>query len=360
MKSLIDEAMKLHAAQEEAEGRQQAPGLSSSDDEELKKFVDALQMRISIVGCGGGGSNTVNRLSKTGVYGANLVAANSDAKHLLGVHASHKVLLGKNLTKGLGAGAIPEVGEKAALESREDLGKLIDQSKIVFVTAGMGGGTGTGTSPVVAEIARRNNALTIGVVTMPFKAEGRVRMENARRGLDRLKSQCDTVAVIMNDRLLELVPKLPLNAAFRVADEILMESIKGLTEIITKPGLVNVDFSDVMTVMKDAGLSLIGIGGGDKKENGSERIEIAVNQALSSPLLGNLDIGSARGALVRVVGGEDLTVEEAEKAAEIVSNSINPRARLIWGCSVDPEMNGQVRVMIVLTGIEDQLVFDSG
>lgn len=359
MKTLIDEAMKLHSAQEEAEGRRKEPSLSFSDDEELKKFVDALQMRISIVGCGGGGSNTVNRLSKTGVYGANLIAANSDAKHLLGVHASHKVLLGRNITKGLGAGAIPEVGEKAALESREDLSKLIDQSKIVFVTAGMGGGTGTGSSPVIAEIARHNDALTIGVVTMPFKAEGRIRMENARRGLDRLKSQCDTVAVIMNDRLLELVPKLPLNAAFRVADEILMESIKGLTEIITKPGLVNVDFSDVMTVMKDAGLSLIGIGGGDKKENGSERIETAVNQALSSPLLGNLDIGSASGALVRVVGGDDLTVEEAEKAAEIVTSTINPRARLIWGCSVDPEMNGQVRVMIVLTGIEDHQVFES-
>lgn len=353
MKSLIDEVLKSHVIREEAIEPSVA-SIPSSDDDELKKIIDALHMRISIVGCGGGGSNTVNRLSGTGVFGADLIAANSDAKHLLSVHASHKVLLGKNTTRGLGAGAIPEVGEKAALESRDDLSHLIEKSKIVFITAGMGGGTGTGSSPVVAEIARRNQALTIGVVTMPFKAEGEVRMENAIRGLDRLRSNCDTVAVIMNDRLLSMVPKLPLNAAFRVADELLMESIKGLTEIITKPGLVNVDFSDVITVMKDAGLSLIGMGEGDRKHDGSERMDVAIKQALECPLLGAMDVGSAKGALVRVTGGPDLTVEEAQKAAEMVGKAINPKARLIWGCSIDPKLEEKVRVMVVLTGIENQ------
>lgn len=358
MRTLVDEALKVHALEEALEGKKPVEK-KLSDDEELRRIVDSLQIRVSIVGCGGGGSNTVNRLSKAGVFGADLIAANSDAKHLLDVHANHKVLLGKNSTRGLGAGAIPEVGEKATLEAKPELEHLIEKSKIVFVTAGMGGGTGTGSAPVVAEISKRSGALTIGIVTMPFKAEGNLRMENAMRGLDRLKPICDTLAVIMNDRLLDLVPKLPLNAAFRVADELLMESIKGLTEVITKPGLVNVDYNDVMTVMKDAGLSLIGMGEGDSSHDRSERMETAVNQALSCPLLGQLEIQSAKGALVRVTGGDDLTVEEAEKAAEMVTAAISPRARMIWGCSVNPELTGKVRVMIVLTGIEDHRLFSS-
>lgn len=356
MKSLIDEALKVHATQD-ATASQPAAESVTSDEEELRKIVDALHMRISIVGCGGSGSNTLNRLSKTGVFGADLIAANTDAKHLLSVHASHKVLLGRNLTRGLGAGSIPEVGEKATLEAENEIVHLIEKSKIVFVTAGMGGGTGTGAASVISKLAQRTSALTIGIVTLPFKAEGRIRMENAMRGIEHLKSVCDTVAVIMNDRLLRLVPKLPLNAAFRVADELLMESIKGLTEIITKPGLVNVDFSDVMTVMKDAGLSLIGMGEGDSQHDGSDRIKVAVTQALECPLLGSLDIRSAKGAIVRVTGGDDLTVEEAEKAAAMVNESISPRARQIWGCSVEPELSGKVRVMIVLTGIEDHQLF---
>lgn len=328
-----------------------------SEDEELKRIVDAIHVRISIVGCGGGGSNTVSRLSRAGVFGADLIAANTDAKHLIGVHASHKVLLGRTTTKGLGAGAIPEIGEKAAIESQEELAHLLEHSKIVFVTAGMGGGTGTGATPVVARLAHKNGALTLGVVTLPFKAEGRLRMENAKRGLDRLRTHCDTVAVILNDRLLELVPKLPLNAAFRVADEVLMESIKGLTETITKPGLVNIDFNDVLTVMKGAGIAMIGMGDGNTKDDGSERMETAVSRALDSPLLGDIDVKSAKGALIRVTGGDDMTVQEAESAAELVSNSISPRARIIWGCNVEPELKGSVRVMIVLTGIEGEQLF---
>lgn len=356
MKSLIDEALGNQAVTQPASAPQQK-SMPITEDDELRRIVEAIHVRISIVGCGGGGSNTVNRLSKAGVFGADLIAANTDARHLIGVHASHKVLLGKMTTRGLGAGSIPEIGEKAAQESQDELAHLIEHSKIVFVTAGLGGGTGTGSAPFVAKLAKNNNALVLGVVTMPFKAEGKVRMENARRGLEKLKQNCDTVAVIFNDRLLELVPKLPLNAAFRVADEVLMESIKDLTETITKPGLVNIDFNDVLTVMKDAGMALIGMGEGTSKDDASERMEKAVQRALESPLLGKVDLSTAKGALIRVTGGEDMTVQEAEKAAELVSASISPRARLIWGCNIDPTLKGLVRVMVVLTGLENSQLF---
>lgn len=347
MKSLIDDALEQHELVKESRA-----ALGTPDDEELAKIVEKLKVNIAIVGCGGGGSNTINRLSAAGVFGAELVAANSDAKHLLHVHAPHKVLLGRNTTRGLGAGALPEIGEKAAQEAEEELKEFVKNANIVFVTAGMGGGTGTGSAPVVARLARQAGALVIGVVTLPFKAEGKVRMENALRGLERLRTSCDTTAVIPNDKLLELVPKLPLDAAFRVADEVLMESIKGLTEIITRPGLVNLDFNDVMTIMKNGGVAMIGMGEATEKTARGDRIDSAVTQALESPLLGDVDLSSARGALIRVTGGTDMTVAEAEKAAELVSSRISQNARIIWGCSVDPSMAGTVRVMTVLTGVK--------
>ncbi|MCU0852158.1 MAG: cell division protein FtsZ [Thermoplasmata archaeon] len=347
MKSLIDDALEQHELQKSV-----PKALGTPDDEELARIVEKLKVNIAIVGCGGGGSNTINRLSTAGVFGAELVAANSDAKHLLNVHAPHKILLGRNTTRGLGAGALPEIGERAAQEAEQELKNYVKDSNIVFVTAGMGGGTGTGSAPVVAKLARESGALVIGIVTLPFKAEGKLRMENALRGLDRLKMHCDTCAVIPNDRLLDLVPKLPLDAAFRVADEVLMESIKGLTEIITKPGLVNLDFNDVMTIMKNGGVAMIGIGEATNKTAKGDRIESAVQQALESPLLGDIDISTARGALIRVTGGNDMTVSEAEKAAELVSAKISQSARIIWGCSVDPEMTGIVRSMVVLTGVK--------
>ena len=348
MKSLIDDALEMHALEKSTRET-----LGSPEDQELAQIVEKLKVNITIVGCGGGGSNTVNRLHQSGVFGAEIVAANTDAKHLLHVHSPHKVLLGKTLTRGLGAGALPEVGEKAAAESEEELKQYVKGSSIVFVTAGMGGGTGTGSAPVVARMARESGALTIGIVTLPFKAEGKMRWDNALKGLERLKMNCDTTAVIPNDKLLELVPKLPLDAAFRVADEVLMESIKGLTEIITKPGLVNLDFNDVMTIMKNGGVALIGMGEATNKSTGrGDRIDSAVTQALESPLLGDIDLSTARGALIRVTGGLDMTVSEAEKAAEMVNARINPNARIIWGCSVDPELDGLVRVMVVLTGVK--------
>ena len=348
MKSLIDDALEMHAMEKSTKET-----LGTPEDLELAQIVEKLKVNITIVGCGGGGSNTVNRLHQWGVFGAEIVAANTDAKHLLHVHSPHKVLLGRTLTRGLGAGALPEVGEKAAAESEDELKQYVKGSSIVFVTAGMGGGTGTGSAPVVARMAREAGALTIGIVTLPFKAEGRVRWENAMKGLERLKMNCDTTAVIPNDKLLELVPKLPLDAAFRVADEVLMESIKGLTEIITKPGLVNLDFNDVMTIMKNGGVALIGMGEATNKSTGKgDRIDSAAMQALESPLLGKIDLSTARGALIRVTGGLDMTVSEAEKAAELVNARINPNARIIWGCSVDPALAGLVRIMVVLTGVK--------
>jgi len=348
MKSLIDDALEMHAMEKSTKET-----LGTPEDLELAQIVEKLKVNITIVGCGGGGSNTVNRLHQSGVFGAEIVAANTDAKHLLHVHSPHKVLLGRTLTRGLGAGALPEVGEKAAAESEDELKQYVKGSSIVFVTAGMGGGTGTGSAPVVARMAREAGALTIGIVTLPFKAEGRVRWENAMKGLERLKMNCDTTAVIPNDKLLELVPKLPLDAAFRVADEVLMESIKGLTEIITKPGLVNLDFNDVMTIMKNGGVALIGMGEATNKSTGKgDRIDSAAMQALESPLLGKIDLSTARGALIRVTGGLDMTVSEAEKAAELVNARINPNARIIWGCSVDPALAGLVRIMVVLTGVK--------
>lgn len=353
MKSLIDDALEQHELQK---GK---PELGMPDDAELAKIVEQLKVNIAIIGCGGGGSNTVNRLSQAGVFGAELVAANSDAKHLLHVHSPHKVLLGRATTRGLGAGALPEVGEKAAQEAEDELKSYVKGNNIVFVTAGMGGGTGTGSAPVVARLARESGALVIGVVTLPFKAEGKVRMDNALKGLERLRMNCDTTAVIPNDRLLEMVPKLPLDAAFRVADEVLMESIKGLTEIVTKPGLVNLDFNDVMTIMKNGGVAMIGMGEASNKTARADRIDEAVHQAIESPLLGDIDVSSARGALIRVTGGNDMTVSEAEKAAEMISAKISPNARIIWGCSVDPNLNGLVRIMVVMTGVKGPSLMSS-
>lgn len=322
--------------------------ITSEDDEELRRLVESIKINISIIGCGGGGSNTIHRLATDGVKGATLVAANSDARHLLNVSTENKILLGRVLTKGLGAGAIPEVGRKAAEEAKDDISRYINGSSVVFVTAGMGGGTGTGSAPYVAEMAHRNGALTIGIVTLPFRSEGRVRMENAKKGLEEMQRNCDTTIVILNEQLLKLVPKLPLNAAFKVADEVLMYGIKGITEIITRPGLVNVDFNDVHTIMKDGGMAMIGMG---ESSDEHDRIKDAVDDALTSPLLGDFNMATAKGALIRVQGGSDLTVGEAEKAAEMVSSHLNPRTRIIWGCSVEPELKGKVRVLVVITGV---------
>jgi cell division protein FtsZ len=364
MKSIINNALGydpdkvnpvLQQTNQEAQTNEAAQ-VVSPDEEELRKIVEQLKVNIRIVGCGGGGSNTITRLSNSGIVGATLIAANTDAPHLLNVKANRKILLGKRITKGRGAGADPKIGEEAARESDEDLRNILQRSDIVFVTAGMGGGTGTGAAPYVAQVAKEVNpgTLVIGVVTLPFSAEGRVRMEQALYGLDKLKKHCDTTIVIPNDKLLEIVPRLPLDQAFKVADEVLMEALKGLTEIITKPGLVNIDYADIKTIMANGGVAMIGIG---ESENSTDRVTEAVNDAVNSPLI-EADIRQARGALVRIVGDPNMSVSEAQKAADIIQKQISPSAKLIWGASIDPELQNKVKVLIVITGVKSPYILD--
>jgi cell division protein FtsZ len=324
----------------------------SIDDDELEKIAAQLQVSIKIVGCGGGGCNTINRCVEAGIMGAQKCAINTDAKHLLTVKADKKILIGRNATRGLGAGAKPEIGEAAARENEQDIRNFISQSNVLFVTAGMGGGTGTGSAHYVAKLGKEAGALTIGVVTLPFRAEGNVRMDAALDGLEKIRRICDTTIVISNDKLLELVPRLPIEKAFRVADEVLMEAIKGITEIVTKPGLVNLDFADIRTVMKEGGVALIGLGESDTPS--SERIDEAVNEALNSPLLGEMDLTAAKGAMIRVVGGPDMTVTEAQRAAELVGKRINKMAHLIWGCSIENDQKSSIKALVVITGVKYQ------
>ncbi len=351
MKSIINEALARHEEEKKQQEvmETQPPTELTGDDKDLEEVVKSLHVSIKIVGAGGGGCNTINRLTQAGVTGAQLCALNTDAKHLLSIHSPKKLLIGKRATKGLGAGALPEVGEQAAHENEEEIRNFIKGAHVVFITAGLGGGTGTGAAQYTGRLAKEEGALTMAIVTMPFKAEGRIRMENAEAGLEKLRKFCDTTIVIFNDKLLELVPRLPIDAAFKVADEVLMQCIKGMTEIITKPGLVNLDYSDLMTIMKGGGVAMIGMGESDEAR---DRVDFALNEALESPLLGEVDLTHARGALVRIVGGPDLTVSEAERAAALVSEKVNPSARIIWGCSIDPEMERTVRVLLVITGVK--------
>ncbi len=326
----------------------------TQEDIEIEKIADQLNVCIKLVGCGGAGCNTVNRCIADGLGGIQMLAINTDAKHLLTIKSPKKILIGKTTTRGLGAGARPEVGEKAAMENEPEIKEWLKDSQIVFVTAGMGGGTGTSSSSVVARLAKEMRALTVGVVTLPFRSEGELRMENAMAGLSRLSKACDTTIVIPNDTLIELVPNLPVQAAFKVADELLLQTIKGLTDMLTRAGLVNVDYADLKTILNEGGVSLIGVGEAEGKP--IERVEDAVEEALNSPLLGKIDLRDARGALVRIVGGPDMNIEEAAKAAEIITGRIKPESRLIWGCSVEPEMQNRIKVLLIVTGARSQYV----
>ena len=287
------------------------------NDEDLEKVLQSLTTTIKVVGCGGAGTNTITRCFGEGINGAELIAINTDAQHLLLAHAPYKILIGRHLTRGLGAGSLPQIGEEAAKESEQDIRDAIAPSDMVFVTCGLGGGTGTGCAPIVAQIAREAGALTIGVVTLPFGVEGRVRMDNAEAGLKRLREVCDTVIVIPNDKLLDIVPNLALNAAFKVADEVLMRSIKGITEMITMPGLVNLDFADLKTVMKRGGVALIGLG----EAEGDNKAVDAITEALNSPLL-EVDITEATGGVSQCHWWErhDLTRSRESRRRDLLEN----------------------------------------
>ena len=363
--SLVKEALANAGIKQPSTGnvdnQQAAPASTpavSATDEELLRIAAQLDVCIKIIGCGGGGCNTINRCVDAGISGAQLCAINTDAKHLLTIRAPKKILIGKSKTKGLGAGARPEVGEESARENDSEIRQFLTGANIVFVTAGMGGGTGTGSAHYVAGIAKEQvRALTLGVVTIPFKAEGTIRMENALSGLDKLRQACDTTIVVPNDKLLEMVPKLPIEAAFKVADEVLMQTIKGLTEIITKPGLVNLDYADIQTVMNEGGVAFVGIGEANKDSD--DRVKAAVHEALSSPMLGEIDLKGAKGVLIRVVGGPDMTVGEAQMAAEIVNKAVSERTRIIWGCSIEPELEGTIKILLIITGAKSKYMLDA-
>ncbi len=350
MKSLVKEVLSK-AEIRETPTPQAQPSITAPEDEELIQLLQKLKTNIKVVGCGGAGSNTISRIMEEGIVDVELIAANTDAQHLLITHAHRKILLGRRITRGLGAGALPQVGEEAAREVEDRIREVLQGADIVFITCGLGGGTGTGSAPVVAQIAKEIGALTIAICTLPFKAEGRMREENAMWGLEKLKQHVDTVITIPNDKLLELVPRLPLNLAFKVADEILMRAIKGLAEMITKPGLVNLDFNDLKTIMRGGGVAMIGLGESDSEN----RAEDAVKEALSSPLI-EADISEATGALINVIGGENMTVREAESVAEYVQSRISEGARIIWGASIDPTLGNTLRVMVVVTGVKSPYI----
>jgi cell division protein FtsZ len=330
------------------------PRKSNPLDAELAEMIERQKARIKVFGCGGGGNNTINRIAEIGVSGAETIAINTDAQDLLYTSADKKILIGKTLTKGLGAGSVPKVGEEAAKESESEIKKAAENSDMIFITCGLGGGTGTGSAPVVAEIAKKSGALTVAVVTMPFKMEGQKRYENAVEGLENLKKHVDTLIVIPNDKLLELAPDLPLHTSFKIADEILTNAVKGIAELVTKAGLVNLDFADIRTVMGDGGVALIGVGESDSSERASE----AVDKAINNPLL-DVDILGATGALINVAGGPDLTLEEARQVVERVSERIDPQARMIWGAQISDDLQGTVRVMIVVTGVKSTQITGS-
>ncbi|KXB05019.1 cell division protein FtsZ [candidate division MSBL1 archaeon SCGC-AAA382A03] len=324
---------------------------SEAVDEELEQALREARARIVAVGCGGAGGNTISRMMEVGIQGAETIALNTDAQDLLYATADKKLLIGREATGGLGAGNDPSKGEEAAKENEEELKDYLADSDLVFITCGLGGGTGTGSAPIVAEVAKRLGALTVVVVTLPFSVEGKRRSRNAEIGLKKLREVADTVIVIPNDKLLEVAPDLPIPAAFKVADQLLMDSIKGITELIAKPGLINLDFADVATVLKGNGVAMIGIGESDT----DSRAEEAAEEALNSPLL-DVDVTGARGALVNVTGSPDMSLDEAESIVGRVSEALDPEAQVSWGAQVSDDLKKAVKVMVILSGVHSPYV----
>ncbi|MGB9897963.1 cell division protein FtsZ, partial [Thermanaerothrix sp.] len=304
--------------------------------------------RIKVVGVGGGGCNAVDRMIEEGLTGIEFIAVNTDAQDLLLSKAPTRVRIGDKLTRGLGAGGNPEVGRKAAEESAEELYNVLKGSDMVFVTAGLGGGTGTGAAPVVAQIAKEVGALTIGVVTRPFAFEGSKRAQAAEAGIAKLKEHADTLIVIPNDRLLQIVDKkIGIVDAFRIADDVLRQGIQGISELITVPGLINLDFADVKAIMSEGGAALMAVG----HASGEDRARVAAEQAISSQLL-DITIDGARGILFNITGGPNLTLFEVNQAAAIIKETAHPDCNLIFGAVIDPNMGDEIRITVIATGFD--------
>ncbi len=303
---------------------------------------------IKVVGCGGGGNNAVNRMVDAGLKGVEFISINTDRQALSLSNATTKIQVGEKLTKGLGAGAIPDIGRRAAEESREEIAQALKGADLVFVTAGMGGGTGTGSAPIVAEIARDLGCLTIAVVTKPFQFEGKQRMKNAEMGIADLKQRVDTLVVIPNDRLLQVVSKgTTMLEAFRIADDVLRQGIQGISDLIAVPALINLDFADVKTVMESGGMAHMGIGVG----KGENRMVDAAKNAIQSPLL-ETNIDGARAVLINITGGEDISIVDINEAANLVMQSADSEANIIFGAGIDERMGDEVRITVIATGFE--------
>ena len=319
-------------------------------DKDLLSVLENAKPRIVVIGAGGAGGNTIVRLKEMGITGTVLIGLNTDAQALAHLDCDKRVLLGKKLTKGLGAGSDPAVGEGAAKESKGEIEKIIKDSDLVFITCGLGGGTGTGSAPVVCEIAKEGDCLSVGVVTLPFTVEGKTRMDYALDGLTKLRKSVDTVIVIPNDKILEIAPDLPLDAAFKVADEVLANAVKGITDMIIKVGLINLDFADLKTILKSGGAAMIGLGESDPGAAPDTRALQAAEDALSSPLL-DVNISTANRALINVVGGADMTIKEAQTVVEAVASKIDPESHIIFGAMIDPEIpKTQIKAMVVIVG----------
>jgi cell division protein FtsZ len=304
--------------------------------------------QIRVVGVGGGGSNAVNRMIAEGLSGVDFIAVNTDAQALMLSDAPKRVRIGDKLTRGLGVGGNSDLGRKAAEESADELYEVLRGSDMVFVTAGMGGGTGTGAAPVIARVSREMDALTIGVVTRPFSWEGAVRIETAMAGIEQLKEAVDTLIVIPNDRLLEIADKrVSLQAAFTMADDVLRQGVQGISELITVPGLINLDFADVRTIMSEGGAALMAVG----RASGENRAVEAAQQAISSRLL-DITIDGARGILFNVTGGPDLSLFEVNEAASIVKQTAHPDVNLIFGAVIDEKMADEIRIIVIATGFD--------
>jgi len=308
------------------------------------------QANIKVFGAGGAGNNMVNWLHKKGVKGAEVIACNTDKQHLDIITADRKFLIGAEITRGLGAGGFPQVGANAAQESIQEIKDSLKNTDMAFVCAGMGGGTGTGSAPVVAKVAREMGAIVIGTVTMPFKIE-KARVDKAEFGLMQLRDECDTVIVIDNNRLVQIAGNLPIQQAFAVANELISTMIKGIVETIAVPSLVNVDYADVKAIMSDGGVAVIGVGSSDT----NNRVEEAVKGALSNPLL-DVSYEGATGALIHIHGGPDLTLEEVNQIGEIVTESMDNDANCIWGARVTDDMKGKLTVMTIMTGVQSPYV----
>jgi cell division protein FtsZ len=321
-------------------------------DKSLEEMLASRRTSVKVVGIGGSGNNTLSRMFEIGIKGAELIAINTDAADLLCTPADKKILIGKELTNGLGAGADPVVGEAAAKEQEQEIKEALQGSDMVFICCGMGGGTGTGAAPVVAQVAKRLNALTVAVVTVPFLVEGRRRMNQALGGVEKLKATVDTLITIPNEKLLAIAPDLPLDIAFKIADDVLTNAVKGITELITKPGLINVDFADVKRIMANGGVALIGTGESDAKD---KKLENVVDKILNNPLI-DVDVSTAGGMLIDVSGGPSLTLEEANKVVDLINSKLPQDINIILGAHIFSDLKNTIKVLAIITGVTSRQI----